>query len=297
MKNSLLLSIICVLSLQVQAQKISFTDTSNQWRVVDFYFGHAKIIGYSISAPNITVDSFTFSKLTSNNRDSILIRTDSTGQKIYARVYNGSIQAAGSSLINSNEHLLYDFSMQIGDTIQSNGFTNVLTHIDSVLISGQIHKVYFYSGGSPQSFENGYTVIEGIGCTRGLLYPLAPVDFEGELRLSCFKTKGTTPTMSKKVHSFDNDQSCHLSINEMYNTTTQVKIFPQPAHNQVTITLPQSTTGSISIINTTGQVVYTDDFVDTELLHINMNNANGIYYYTISDNNTNNVSNGKLSFY
>lgn len=283
-----------------QAQKISFTDTSNEWRIAQFDWGYYTIINYSFKNTIISIGGFDYQLLVSNQHDSILIRTDSSKQKVYAKVYHGSIQGAGQQYLDTNEHLLYDFSLQVGDTFKYKTFAHHVQKIDSTQIGGVWHKVFTLKGKNQTSpsFNNIYTVIEGIGCTKGLIYPLGPADFEGSLMLSCFKTNNSQPQTNPKVDFFDNNTSCYLNIEEQNHVQKEVQLYPQPATTLVNIQLPAKIqSGSFTLYNQLGQLVTTTTIVNSSLLEIhNPGNLHELYYYRISDNTENKVYTGKMLF-
>lgn len=283
-----------------QAQKINFADSSNKWRVVESDWGTNTIINYSFRNTIVSFGGFDYQLLVSNQHDSILIRTDSNKQKVYAKVYNGNIQGAGRQFLDTNEHLLYDFSLQVGDTFKYKTFAHYVSKIDSTQIGSVWHKVFTLNDTSsqPRSFFKMYTVIEGIGCTRGLIYPLGPADFEGSLMLSCFKTNQSQPVANPKIDFFDNSASCYLNIEQQNTTQKEIKLYPQPATSVAKIQLPTVIqSGSVAVYNQLGQVVISNPISNTELLEIhNPGNWQGLYYYKLIDNTENIIYSGKLVF-
>ncbi len=137
------------------------------------------------------------------------IRQDTTNRKIY-------IVLADSSY----EDLLYDFSLQVGDTIKSVlhklaqncfGFNvETVLSIDSVSVNGNFHRRFNVSGscGSP-------SYIEGIGSSYGLIFPNRMDNLESHL--SCTKVNGQTyfPSTSSNcnlINNLDDKYSEHKII-------------------------------------------------------------------------------------
>ena len=131
------------------------------------------------------------------------------------------------------EHLLYDFNMQIGDTIPEY-FSYYpeekyeVVSIDSILISNIYRKRYGVG------FEN-YSVafeyiIEGIGSLQGLKNKMVP-KFEIFYSLGCFSLNG------KRVYPDTSNYSCEIivSVNEEDKKEDNFKIFPNPTTGQFTI--------------------------------------------------------------
>lgn len=295
-------SILFILfSLQSGAQKIRFTDTSNRWYIkttaID-WGGGAWDVYYADTI--VTVDSFDYLLMLSKTRYNstggsgyinpvALLREDTIAQKVYIRTYPPTQQA---------ERILYDYSLQPGDTVKAPGipFVHTLAGIDTLLINGVAHRVYYFQ--STQALNNGYQVIEGIGCPQGLEYPFNPqVPFEGRTELLCFTHNGTKPPLGKKFGKFDNTTSCLLSIKDNNPQNNYVTIYPQPAGSSATIQLGKLQTGSICIYNNLGQIVSNKSIANQDRIEIgNPGTWNGMYYYRITDNTENKVYSGKLLF-
>lgn len=98
------------------------------------------------------------------------------GSKVYAY-----------DVINTVDTLLYDFSLNVGDTVSSalaaNSCPVYVTSIDSILLQDGYHKRLFL-GSSGCSF-GGY-MIEGLGSSFGLFEEM--ITFESYSDLNCFST-------------------------------------------------------------------------------------------------------------
>ncbi len=277
------------------AQKIYFTDAANRWRVVKDDWGTTTIIGYTFE-DTIARGGKKYQLLKSNNGDSVLVRTDSSRQKVYAKVYKGSIQSAGQIFLDSNEHLLYDFTLKVGDTFAYKTFRHYVTNIDSVQIDGVWHKVFNFRDTGSHGWAP-YTVIEGIGHTQGLLYPLGPMDFEGSLVLSCFYRNLVKPAMSKKINQFDNNMSCYLNIDAEKVRDDHNKVYPQPATTHANIKLPEAIkNGTLYLYNYVGQTLHIEAIQGETQIKLDAPATPGLYYYRITDNNTRRTWQGKLLF-
>jgi hypothetical protein len=106
------------------------------------------------------------------------IRQDSTQKKIY--------------YFDSKDTLLYDFDLKVGDTLpptytNNPSIGNYVSSIDSILIGSTYRKQFHISVlGSTSVVDSNYVqLIEGIGSTFGLLWPLDP-PFEAGSVLKCF---------------------------------------------------------------------------------------------------------------
>ncbi len=181
------------------------------------------------------------------------IRQDTLNKKIYIVLTD-----------STTERILYDFSLQIGDTINSvlHDLANNIAScgvetiylIDSILISGNYHKAFYIQGGCG---DMSLSFIEGIGSSYGLIFP--NVFGQVESHLSCTKVNGQTYYPS-------NTSSCNLttSINSLDNTFA-VNIFPNPTTGELNIKIVPSTHSSVSviIINTLGEIMFKEKINST----------------------------------
>jgi len=142
---------------------------------------------------------------------------------------------------NGNEILLYDFSLNIGDTIKEecfNGFTAVvITDIDTILIGNQLRKVFHFN----VPFFNW---VEGIGNVNmnnnglgGLLYYVG--DFPAKATwlinyLVCFKQNITI------VYFNNNFPECMPLNMPIKPIMEDVVVSPNPSTTWFTITIPEN---------------------------------------------------------
>jgi hypothetical protein len=155
---------------------------------------------------------------------------------------------------SSSEVLLYDFTLQVGDTVRSyitrdcNAFDDaVVGAVDSVLIDGSYRNRWrIHYLGWPATH-----VIEGIGSTSGLLEQvICPFVDGAQGTLVCFKENGI-------VKYPDTPSNCDLLTAMQVNPDKIVSysIYPNPAHNSFTITSPFQN-ARVEIYNVLGEKVY-----------------------------------------
>lgn len=132
----------------------------------------------------------------------------------------------------NSEQLLYDFNMQIGDTVK--GYTqgldtplvpNIVISIDSVLIGSQYHKRWFLN-----DCYDEY-LIEGVGSTFGLIEQSFYCTLDlAEFKLICFSKDGNNIYPSSSTN-------CNLitSINEKSSPQTQISIYPNPVIDELNL--------------------------------------------------------------
>jgi hypothetical protein len=91
---------------------------------------------------------------------------------------------------SGQDTLLYDFDLALGDTLPPayNNYIqdNVVSNIDSVLVGNQYHRRFWLSAAGTADYT---AIIEGIGSTFGLTFPLFP-PFEFFNTLLCVTVNG-----------------------------------------------------------------------------------------------------------
>lgn len=152
------------------------------------------------------------------------IRQDTTNRKVFF--------VPPSS---NTEQLLYDFTMQVGDTVR--GYTAPITtqpdtvqSIDSVLVGSTYRKRW--------NINTCYNIhfIEGIGSTYGLMErsPGCITD-QADYAITCFQQNGQTLYPNTTTN-------CQLitSVNSIDKILQQVNVFPNPSNGSFTVDYGQS---------------------------------------------------------
>lgn len=173
------------------------------------------------------------------------IREDVVAKKVYI------IPPSGPS-----EQLLYDFSMQVGDTLKgylANGWPTLhkVTGIDSVQVGASYRKRWTLNPVSSSFPPNNFRIIEGVGSDYGLLkvLPGGIVDYPA-ISITCFKHNGL-PLYPSTV------TSCNLitSLNSYSYDTDQIKISPNPVNNQFSIAMSTNEAMAVTIYDINGKKV------------------------------------------
>lgn len=124
----------------------------------------------------------------------------------------------------SQESVLYDFSLNVGDTLSLSFVcgTCIVSSIDSIMIGNNYRKQYHFFNSWPNA------VIEGIGNTAGLLEPIQP--FENGGALVCFSQNGQTLYP-------DTTSQCNILIAGLSDNDEPplLNIAPNPFHNETTL--------------------------------------------------------------
>lgn len=203
------------------------------------------------------------------------IRQDTLNKKIYIVLTD-----------STTERILYDFSLQVGDTVNSVlhdlandclGFgVETISLIDSILINGNYHRV-FYIQGSCADMSLSY--IEGVGSSYGLIFPNR-FD-EKESHLSCTKVNG-------QAYYPSSTSSCDL-VTSITNLDIEISIdiYPNPSNNEINIIIPdaeESTANIITLFSPLGQILITEKINNKKNIMDISSLPKGLYVLTISMN-------------
>ncbi len=306
-----LLSLFLLFPFIVNAQYFPLVKEGGIWRQTDSYIPimpgdlwEVYRYQYKIDG-DTTINGIDYKKLYSMNYDSLLveninllgaIREDSL-KRVYYLDNNTAHSPIGSNN-DSTEILLYDFSLNVGDTLfvpytfYSSDTTQVVESIDSTMIEGQWRKRinFFQTTYSP----NIRIWIEGIGDLKGLFFPLLS-EFEDYWTLTCYEDNNifwTNPELQNYGYScFDVGIKGSENIED-----NSIKVYPDPCYNNINFNINyQHKEIEISIYNSLGNMVQKLN-IEGSNNNIKLNTSslnNGIYYFRISGSN-NKIKRGKF---
>jgi hypothetical protein len=175
------------------------------------------------------------------------IRQDTTLRTVYITTVN-----------TTQEELLYDFNLHLGDTLANSYITfsgdNYVCKIDSILLSGIYHKRFWLC---PLGFvlnspaDSGYAaLIEGVGSTLGFLSPLF-TSFENYSTLDCFSRNNNS--------IYPNNVTCiplTVGIKPQSIKTNSITLAPNPTNKEVTLTTAEELqNATVEVRNLYGNVV------------------------------------------
>lgn len=193
---------------------------------------------------------------------------------------------------SSTEYLLYDFSLETGQTISVQtifGGNQTLTVISNMLIDtpdGVTRRVI--------NFDNE-SWIEGIGSTRGLLTRGMPLTPDFEPYLNCFKSFGQLGYSNP-----DTQPECQFIFTDLCGTTAlanfsknkllDFNVFPNPITEETIIEITQFSelkSPVLSIYNLQGQLVEKIiDINEEKFIFSRKNLKAGAYVFELSDGKT-----------
>ena len=321
MKN--LIIVICsilLLPLFSSAQKIRFTDSTNQWITSgscadcmffnrsysyfhDYYSHDTFMHGYQYHQL-ICTGSFDASVCAGicNPVFAFYVREDTITNKVY---YLHMEPSTGN---DTSEHILYDYNLSVGDTIAYNLFyftwTDSVVSIDSFTYLGYVYKTITLRNKQMDSLgyvHRAYTVVEGLGST---VNPIAPAFLQGcfeyDERLVCFAYDSMHPDISAPysfcssspgtifTDTFNNTGGCiSLSSNKINKQAANLVILPNPATDYITISSNTAFNNHtfVSAYDMTGRCVLKTKAEQKNELTINTSAWSAGLYMVIIQNN------------
>lgn len=269
----------------------TFSDSA-KWNVLQCVYG----IGFSCNTLTYQYDYDTlfcghlYSKIKATSTGTIgYIRSDSS--RAYIRVTNSC---------SDKEYLMYDFSMNNGDTIYLayklwNSWNNdttkfILDSSNTSIFSGVARRIYYLKYNpepylSPDWFRP-MIWIEGIGSTTNPFFPIECVhDYcETSWQLLCFDSLGVQLYQDSVFKTCDTTYT-DAGVNEFANEN-QLIIYPIPFTKSLTVSIENATIIEIEILNTLGERIYIFQGIGKNNLRLDaLDNLNeGIYFFKVQTN-------------
>lgn len=195
------------------------------------------------------------------------IRQDTLNRKVYFISPNENI-----------EKLLYDFSLQVGDTVKNfapwgcSEYGLTVYAIDSILIQSSYRKLWVV--GTPGMIVVP-DIIEGIGYGSGLLDVLCNDPLGWNQRLLCFQQNGQTlfpdtTTQCAIIDAVKNIPKKNISVNSS----------PNPFHSSSLLQVSSEfVNAKLNIYNSLGAIVREEGMLNQETFVLKRNELhNGIYF-------------------
>ena len=198
------------------------------------------------------------------------------------RVYFYNINFGGNEAVIDSIYKLYDFSLQIGDTMKyqtMEGYAYsdiILNSIDSVLVNNQYRKRYNF-----QNFEHW---IEGIGSTRSILSPitLMPTCFCIH-ELICYKFNDNTYYLNPAY------SNCYR-VSSIYDVKTlkpkdnSIVISPNPFTTSAQITFNQTYQSiALEVYDIQGKLLMQNRYANCNQIELKRGNLeDGLYFLKLT---------------
>lgn len=180
---------------------------------------------------------------------------------------------------NDTDFLLYDFNLELGDTVSYLGYPgNVVYSIeDTLLADGLLHKKINFYGEDP-GFQSW---IEGVGSTLGFLPSYLPQYqmYNKTFNLDCFS--------SNSVYLYGEDH-CELIVVSGIENENPVAIAVNPTlvQNDLSVLhLNNQFETTLRINDIHGKMIYTSNEIAAEIKINTTQWIPGIYFITISNSN------------
>ncbi len=174
---------------------------------------------------------------------------------------------------DSVEKLIYDFNLEVGDTLISYLNFNqplIVSIVDSILINDEYHKRIQFPYDEAE-------IIEGIGSRTGLIEDL--VAFEGGSYLCALYIDTTFIFPDYPCNLSSTDTCLTLNVESQFKDS-EFSIFPNPAKDQFQINISTEILlhhPRIEIFSITGKI-YKNEVLTNEITQINSNDfTSGIY--------------------
>lgn len=244
------------LSFQAGAQKIYFSDTTNEWSVsrggemgpgglstsytYGFYASDTLVERNGQLYTEIKSESYRASQYF----ERALVRDDTAAGLVYIKP---QIDLSGIYRVtDTNEFVYMNYNLNLGDTLvmplvfswnnEDSNSIHVVTAVDSYTIDNTSYKKIDFSAykGMGNHF-NGielptrYTVYEGIGPECGPIFEPESISEYGGPHLICFRNRGIIPGM------FGEDCFDPVAIREPQQRIKHFLFYPNPALDQLTV--------------------------------------------------------------
>lgn len=273
MKNKLIILLLLLTTWQANAQKddyIHLLDTNKLWiEAMMMEFGEIFVYENYIGE-RIVYNDTVYYELFTGFKSPYYLREDTIEYKVY-----------GSGIYPGGEDgLLYDFSLQVGDSIDlGSGYL----YVDSInLIDNKYRTLYL---GEP-GWEGQLIWSEGIGSLAGILQNRSTPGLYGmgQTELNCLYQNDELLYQSYWASLY----GCHfehLSIED--KDTQEINLLPNPVNNisRLEFINIENKQVELRIYNILGKLIYSNQTI-SDFFEISKTNFNsGVYIYTISKNN------------
>lgn len=256
MKRTPLLIILILTKISIFSQiYYPFPDSNAIWNNESHWGFYTWIQRFGVYG-DTTINNQLYDKIYLIENDSILNINNMT---YYAALRENSTKQVFVKLKDYyDEILIYDFSLNIGDTIHSNspyGYlsyqTNTISDIDTIELENNQFRRRFRIN------DTGEYWIEGIGSNRGLFYPITESLIGTANDLLCFKQNDTIIYLNNP----ECDKCfCSLAtaILEITKKSNILKIYPNPGTSEIFIEPPfEKGLSTINMYNSNGNLINT----------------------------------------
>ncbi len=150
---------------------------------------------------------------------------------------------------STDEFLLYDFDVNIGDEISTRTCQFNVIDVDSILLLDGTYRKRLYV--SNNQGDVPFSWIEGIGDLKGFLNPRY-CSMSDNIAIVCHYNEDT------QIYQNPNFDDCWiLSSTKEVDTVSSLMIYPNPSTGMVRVEYPSSLIRTVEVFTTFGQQIYT----------------------------------------
>lgn len=289
--------LFCLFSISIFAQSVEMPFENGIW-------SYSLGIGSDDGFQTYCHSYFSTGDTTINGKEYFKIEQDQIpDREVFFREENSKIYFIPNPALfefewneTSEEFLVFDFSVEIGDSVTIYNFFNLdlpvgysswkleVTSVEMIEVGGALRKQIMFGGMLPPDFDYqgcGFRWVEGVGevlqhpfyfwpsfpqhcLSVDVDYNFSCLEIGGEeIFGNCFCTDTTTPTQEA--------------------LTSQIQIFPNPSNGAFHISNPMALEIEIAVYNNFGQLIETNSNEKIDL----SNYANGLYYALIKTKSDN----------
>ena len=249
---------------------------NSTWNIVSANFGGSQnlIINPGI---DVVIGSNTYKKYIDPTTDSeVFLREDISAKKVYRR-------------INGNDQLLYDFSLQVSNTITlSDGNIYTVQSISDINVNGGTRRRFSLIHFIGTFVVNSETWIEGVGSNRNPLKPAFEMPSDPYIYLTCSAQNGLNIYNSGIANGQPTPTDCSmlLSVNDLNYLKKEINFIPNPFKTELVITRKLNFENStLKIFNSIGQLMKeVTNIYGHNIIVKRENLKSGIYFIQLLEN-------------
>lgn len=210
------------------------------------------------------IDTLGFLSISSTGIKSALMREDTLSKKVYTIILDESILIYGVNDFEEffgtgeyeDEYLLYDFSLLVGDTLDSPNFNFTIFDIETVEKFNYEVKKFNIDAGN-QYFER----------------------FGGEFdlfaQLKLFFVQGGAPTLLHYCITDNYECEVFIGTSSIANLTqSEFSVFPNPADQFVAIKVPNEKILSLRLLTAEGRLMFTQNQINANDITVDLSQIN-----------------------
>jgi hypothetical protein len=243
---------------------------NSSWIIVISDFGGNVYREYNQSS-DVIIGSTTYKKYIGQTNEEYLLREDVAAKKVY-------------KLINGNDVLLYDFSLQISDNITlDDGQNYQVQSITTINVTGGQRRQFYLKNLNP--FWAGETWIEGVGRYTHPLLAKSEFFSDPAFTLQCSFQNGVN-IFNQGIANGGTATNCSLSVEDQNYLSEKILFAPNPFDNELIISSQTSLNNStLKVFNSIGQKVREINNINGEKYILQRENlSKGLYLFQLSEN-------------